>query len=129
MKRKGERAGSKLESTGPHKSEGECFKKEAVFWIKNEGFINRKAMEDISFYKNISDDCFYLSPKEGDLEKEMATHSNILAWRIPWTEKPGGLQSMGSIWPQSKELDTTEWLTHTHTRKETMFQKQDLGTL
>ena len=30
------------------------------------------------------------------LEKEMATHSSILAWRIPWTEKPGGLQSMGS---------------------------------
>ena len=28
-------------------------------------------------------------------EKEMATHSNILAWRIPWTEEPGGLQSMG----------------------------------
>ena len=30
------------------------------------------------------------------LEKETATHSRILAWRIPWTEEPGGLQSMGS---------------------------------
>ena len=30
------------------------------------------------------------------LEKEMATHSSILAWKIPWTEKPGSLQSMGS---------------------------------
>ena len=30
------------------------------------------------------------------LEKEMATHSSILAWEIPWTEEPGGLQSMGS---------------------------------
>ena len=29
------------------------------------------------------------------LEEEMATHSSILAWRIPWTEKPGGLQSIG----------------------------------
>ena len=29
-------------------------------------------------------------------EKEMATHSSILAWKIPWTEKPGRLQSMGS---------------------------------
>ena len=29
-------------------------------------------------------------------EKEMATHCSILAWRIPWTEKPGGVQSMGS---------------------------------
>ena len=33
---------------------------------------------------------------EDSLEKEMATHSNILAWKIPWTEEPGGLQSMGS---------------------------------
>ena len=33
---------------------------------------------------------------EDPLEKEMATHSSILAWRIPWTEKPGGLQSMAS---------------------------------
>ena len=34
--------------------------------------------------------------QEDPLEKEMATHSSILAWKIPWTEKPGGLQSMGS---------------------------------
>ena len=32
---------------------------------------------------------------EDPLEEEMATHSNILAWRIPWTEEPGRLQSMG----------------------------------
>ena len=35
----------------------------------------------------------------------MATHSSILAWRIPWTEEPGGLQSMGL-----QELNKTEWL-------------------
>ena len=34
--------------------------------------------------------------QENLLEKEMATHSSILAWKIPWTEDPGGLQSMGS---------------------------------
>ena len=33
--------------------------------------------------------------QEGPLEEEMATHCSILAWRIPWTEEPGGLQSMG----------------------------------
>ena len=33
---------------------------------------------------------------ENPLEKEMATHSSILAWRIPWTEQPGGLRSKGS---------------------------------
>ena len=34
--------------------------------------------------------------QEDSLEKEMATHSSVLAWRIPWTEEAGGLQSMGS---------------------------------
>ena len=34
--------------------------------------------------------------RENPLEKEMATHSSIVAWKIPWTEKPGSLQSMGS---------------------------------
>ena len=40
--------------------------------------------------------------QEAPLEKEMATHFSILAWRIPWTEEPGRLQSMGS-----QESDTT----------------------
>ena len=34
--------------------------------------------------------------QEDALEKELATHSSILTWRIPWTEEPGGLQSTGS---------------------------------
>ena len=34
--------------------------------------------------------------QEDPLEKGMATHSSVLAWRIPWTEEPGGLQSTGS---------------------------------
>ena len=33
--------------------------------------------------------------RENPIEKGTATHSNLLAWRIPWTEEPGGLQSMG----------------------------------
>ena len=40
--------------------------------------------------------------QEDPLEKEMATHSGILVWKIPWTEEPGGIQSMGS-----QESDTT----------------------
>ena len=42
------------------------------------------------------------------LEQEMTTYSSILAWKIPWTEKPGGLQSTGH-----QEPDTTE---HAHTQ-------------
>ena len=41
--------------------------------------------------------------QEDPLEKEMATHSSILAWEIPWAEEPEGLQPMGS-----QELDTTQ---------------------
>ena len=41
--------------------------------------------------------------QEDPLEKGMATHSSIFAWIIPWTEEPGGLQSMGS-----QELDMTK---------------------
>ena len=43
--------------------------------------------------------------QEDPLEKEMSTHSSIVAWRIPWTEELGGLQSTGQ-----KELDVTERL-------------------
>ena len=47
--------------------------------------------------------------REDPLEKEMATHSSLLAWRMPWTEEPGGLQSMG---PQRVGHD---WATNTFT--------------
>ena len=47
--------------------------------------------------------------QEDTLEKEMATHSSILACEIPWTEEPGGLQSTGS-----QESDMTEQLKHHH---------------
>ena len=40
--------------------------------------------------------CVQSLGREDPLEKEMATHSSILAWKIPWTEEPGRLQSMGS---------------------------------
>ena len=45
--------------------------------------------------------------QEDPLENGMATHSSILGWRIPWTEEPGGLQSIGFC----KESDTAERLT------------------
>ena len=51
------------------------------------------------------------------LEKEMATHSSILAWRIPWTEEPGGLQSMGL------QRVGHDWVTniHTHTYTQPIY--------
>ena len=47
--------------------------------------------------------------QEDPLDEGMATHSSNLAWRTPWTEEPGGLQSMGS------QRDTTEVTEHSHT--------------
>ena len=44
--------------------------------------------------------------QEDPLEKETATHSNILSWRIPWTEEPAGLQVHGV----EKESNMTQWL-------------------
>ena len=49
--------------------------------------------------------------QEDSLEKGIATHFSILAWRIPWTEEPGGLQSRGSLRVR---------LSHTHTVKSTL---------
>ena len=48
-------------------------------------------------------DFFYLSPKE----KAVAPHSSTLAWKIPWTEEPGGLQSMGSLRVRTRLSDFT----------------------
>ena len=56
---------------------------------------------------------------EDPLEEGMATHSNILIWRIPWTEEPGGLQSM-----ESQRVGHDWWTTcvHTHTHTHTHTQ-------
>ena len=51
--------------------------------------------------------------QEDPLEKGMATHSSILAWRIPWTEEPGGLQFMGF------QRVGHDWMTNTHTNAHT----------
>ena len=57
--------------------------------------------------------------QEDPLEKEMATHSSILVWRIPWTEEPRGLQSMGSqSWAQLSDKHT-QWNAATHHKDET----------
>ena len=57
-----------------------------VWWAAIHGVANSQTrLSDFSF-------TFHFHA----LEKEMATHSIVLAWRIPWTEEPGGLRSMGS---------------------------------
>ena len=57
--------------------------------------------------------------QEDPLEKEMATHSSVFAWEIPWREESGGLQS-------HKELDTTEQLILCHQVQVTLLEKLHL---
>ena len=66
---------------------------------KNSLMVRRRASLVAQVVKNMLavQETRVLSPGwEDPLEKGMATHSGILAWRIPWTEEPGGLQSMRS---------------------------------
>ena len=64
--------------------EGDCRRPRLPAWLSGKGFLPVQETE-----------VQFLGP-EDPLKKEMATHSSTLAWRIPWTEDPGGLQSMGS---------------------------------
>ena len=62
---------------------------------------------------------------EDPLDKEMATHSSILTWRIPWTQEPGELQSMrsqrvGHDWGTNPSLPYTRARAHTHTHTQTI---------
>ena len=59
---------------------------------------------------------------EDPLEKDMATHSSILAWRIPWTEQPGGLESIGS---QRVEQDWSN-LAHMHSHLRILSTKETI---
>ena len=70
--------------------------------------------DELGFNQIILQIVMIVSGSRRSLEKEMATHSSILAWNIPWGEEPGGLQYTGS-----QELYTIEWLTHTHTHTHT----------
>ena len=57
------------------------------------GFPGRSVVKNLSAVQETWVQCL---GQEDPLEKGMATHSSILAWKIPWTEEPGGLQFMGS---------------------------------
>ena len=81
-------------------------------WIRGGQRILRASLE-VQMVKNLpamQETRVWSLAWEDPLEKGMATHSSILAWRIPWTEKPGGLQTIGS------QRVRHEWAAeHTHT--------------
>ena len=66
-----------------------CSLQSCMFW----GFSGGSVVKNLPTMQNT---CIRSLGQEGPPEQGMVTHSRILAWRIPWTEEPGGLQSMGS---------------------------------
>ena len=72
------------------------------------GFPSGSVVKNLPAVQETQETQVWSLGREEPLEEKMATHSNILAWKIPWTEEPGRLQFMGS-W----ELDTAERL-NTH---------------
>ena len=64
-----------------------------LFWLSVMGFPGGSVVKNLPAKQEMQVQSL---GREDSLEKEMSTHSSILAWEIPWTEEPGGLQSMGS---------------------------------
>jgi len=58
--------------------------------------VKKNPPANVEDTRNVGSIQLSIPGSERSLEQEMETHSNILAWEIPWTEKPGGLQSIGS---------------------------------
>ena len=70
--------------------------RENHFSLGLEGFLGGSVVKNPPGMQETQETWVQSLDREDALEKEMATHSSILAWRIPWTEKCDGLQSMGS---------------------------------
>ena len=66
-----------------------------IFLMNRIGFVCRYGSDGKASLYNAGDPGS-IPGQEDALEKEMATHSSTIAWKIPWTEEPGRLQSMGS---------------------------------
>ena len=80
----------------------------SLFWMADNGMGSQRVGHDLSA---IQENWVRSLSREDPLEQEMATHSSTLAWKIPWTEEPGGPQSMGS------QRVSHSWATNTHTHR------------
>ena len=78
-----------------------------------------QAVKNLSAMQETQEVCVQSLGWEDSLEEEMAPHSSILAWKIPWTEEPSGLQSTGL---QRIRHDSADTHTHTHTHTHTSME-------
>ena len=77
--------------------------------------VKKNPPANVEDTRNVGSIQLSIPGSERSLEQEMETHSNILAWEIPWTEKPGGLQSIGSQRVGHDWVACARAHTHTHT--------------
>ena len=68
----------------------------SIHFVLTDGFYQGSSSKNRSVMQEMQETQLRSLGREDALEGEMATHSSILAWKIPWAEKPGGLQSVGS---------------------------------
>ena len=78
---------------------------ESIREPRKGGFPSGSVTKNLSGMQETQETGVLSLSKEDPLEEEMAAHSSILAWEIPWTEEPGGLQSMGSQKSQTQLSD------------------------
>ena len=67
-----------------------------TWFVLTEGFYQGSSSKNLSAMQEMQETQVRSLGREDALEGEMATHSSTLAWKIPWAEEPGGLQSTGS---------------------------------
>ena len=86
--------------------------KSSAVWAESNTFLRTTVAQMVKNLPAIEETRVRSLGREDPLEKGMATHFSNLAWRIPWTEMPGGLQSMGS------QRVRQNWVTNTQTKKQ-----------
>ena len=85
--------GPQVERKEPVSVRSGCYDKITVLWVAYGASLGAQVIENLP---TIQETWVQSLGREDPLEKGMAAHSRILAWRIPWTEEPGRLLSMGS---------------------------------
>ena len=96
-----------------------------VLYLWLQGFPGGSDSKESAF--NVEDPALIPEFQEDPLEKGVVTHSSVFAWRIPWTEEPGGLQSMGSQRVGYNWVTNTSHFTSSRSFQNKSFEKIDFS--
>ena len=107
---------SKVHLTSQSRMFGSRWMTTPRWWSRSRPFLDFPVAQMVKNLPTMQETRDWSLGQEDLLEKGMAAHSSILAWRIPWTEKSGGLQSVGSQRVRHDWATNTHTHTHTHTQ-------------